>query len=177
MGMKKQASWVYPEEKNGRSFWLKEFEDIKIHIDVININSFKTVQVDLTGWITMCKDFQLHEIERNIFYQKYAIKQLIRNWNQPLFKKESIILVDTRLAQTKKEHQFFSVEITHYVRPQMEYDKQTIINIIEPFYHNMIEDVFINQNILFKITRSEVMDKRKDVMKENKLRKYEENNR
>ena len=174
MGMKKQPSWRYPDEKNARGFWLKEFENIKIKIDVPNILTFKTVQVELNGWIEMDTDYEPYEVERQIFYQKYSIKQLIRNWKQPLFKKESIIVVDTRLIPTRKSYQFYSMEVTHYVQPKMVYDKETIIHLLQPFYHNLIEDVFICNNILFKITRSSVMDNRKNVAKENKRKKLEQ---
>ena len=174
MGKKKQDSWIYPLHKTGRSFSIREFENIKIKIDVPDINTFKTVQVELNGWIEMDTDYEPYEVERQIFYQKYSIKQLIRNWKQPLFKKESIIIVDTRLIPTRKSYQFYSMEVTHYVQPKMVYDKETIIHLLQPFYHNLIEDVFICNNILFKITRSSIMDNRKNVAKENKRKKLEQ---
>ena len=167
--------WHYPEDKVGKCFWMEQYKDTKQHVTIINTESLKTIQVTLTCWITLDNDVSQHELEMQMFYIKYNTKQLLRNWVNPYFRKESIISIDTMMnAKTKREYQYFSIDIVHYVKPNMLYDKMTISQLLTPIYQEIVDNILIENNHCFQITRSKKMDGRAAVAKENKLRKIEQ---
>lgn len=162
--------WQYPKDKVGRDWWLKEYNDIKIQCIVINTTTIKSVQLNLTGWISVLPDVKQEEINRKIFAIKYQLKQKTRSWNNLYFQKELITDIDTTSnVNSRKAYQFYSMEITHFVKPQMIFDKLTISMLLQSFYQEVIDEILIENNDVFKITRSARMDARTAVAKQNKL--------
>ena len=162
--------WQYPKDKVGRSWWLNEYQNIRMQCVVINTITIKTVQLNLTGWISVLPDVNQEEINRKIFNIKYQLKQKTRNWKNPYFQPELITDIDTTSnVNSRKEYQFFSMEITHFVRPQMIFDKLTIQMLLQNYYQEVIDEILIENNNVFKITRSARMDLRSTIAKQNKL--------
>lgn len=151
----RKTNWIYPDQKLARTYSLPKYMNVRQQVHIPNVKRFFTVQTDLTMWITLT-DVNQHELDRTIGILKKNIKDLVRNTNWSFFKKESIVDIQTGRI-TKRNYQYLTVEITNFVIDNLEYDKQNIIAITQPFYKDVIDNYLMKTSawtIIKKIKRN-----------------------
>lgn len=158
---KTPAHWQYPANKLGKGFWMEEYENLKLHCDVPNADRFNTVQMEVTGWLSINPEAEQHDLDKMTSKIKKRIKDKIRDWKQQFFLPSAIVIFETgSITYQRRDYQFFTVEVTHFVKPKMTYDKQTLIRLLYPFYIEIIDNYIIDDNDIFKIVRNHKMDNR-----------------
>jgi len=134
----KKTNWIYPCQKLAKTFWLPRYQNVQQQIHIANIRRFFTVQTTLSMWITI-NDVNQHELDKTTAILKKRIKDKIRNTGLAFFKKESIVDVHTGKI-TRRNYQYLTVEITHFVTTGMIYDKENVVAITQPFYLDVIDN-------------------------------------
>jgi hypothetical protein len=161
-----RKDWFYPDEKLGRGFWLEEYNMLKIFCYVPNVHKYNSVQVELTGWISMFPEVEQHELDTKISIIKKRVRNKVRTWEQNYFRKECIAAITTAvLSTTRRDYQYFNFDLTYFVNPQMIFDKPTVSRLIEPQIHQIIDEIFIEGNDVFFLVRNEKMQARAEKIK------------
>ena len=157
--------------RNGKVIEVQDYLDWKINIEIPSSTCFKTVQMDIRGWIKLNDpEITQHQWDNILFPIQKKIKQEIRMNNIPGFFRDAIVIVDSgKMHAIKREAQYLKIDICLFVKDCL-YDKQTIKIIMETFIHTII-DKHLKTNSNFEITINEVMAGRVDKIREAHARK------
>ena len=152
--------------RNGKLIYLDDYEGWKIDIEIPNALSFKTVQLDIRGWIKLTdNDINQHQWDNVLFPLQKKIKQEIRMMKIPGFHSDSIVLVASgKMHSVKLDYQFLKTDICLYVK-DCPYDRLSIRKLIETFTQTII-DKYLNTNDNFKVTVNERMEGRINKIRE-----------
>jgi hypothetical protein len=157
----------YHRDKIGKGFNLERYNDISVSAYVPNYHTFKSVQIRLTFWIKIVEGTTEYEFSRMQSIIKKRIRNNIRDWQQPMFLKESIVAFNVGNADNiAAEFQYFLVDIVLYVKPSMEFHSTSIRMLVEPFIQAIIDEHFYSQEDLFSIHRNLKMENRNKKVRE-----------
>jgi hypothetical protein len=150
-------------DKLGKGFHLGKYNDVEINISIPNFHTFKTIQVDLTCWIKPIDDINAHEFEISQAILKKRIKEFIRNVRIPILQKESIVCIKCGVIDNKlSELKYLSTDIVLYVKQPAEFNKNTVLSLVNPIAHEIIEK-FLPDQQTFEITRNLKMEARSKI--------------
>jgi len=171
---KRKKEYIYSKTRNGKDFNLKPYNNMKIRIDIPNVDRYYSIQSTMTCWITIQPDVQQKELDNYLFLLRKRIRNKIREWQQEYFRQESIVIIDTAdLPITRRTQcQYLTIEITHFIMDKMIYNKNEIQNLLWPFLKEII-DVHLCIDDVFTIIRNKKMEARKNIIARNRNERRE----
>lgn len=131
-------------DKKGKNLRKRQMGLVEVAVYTPNVNTFKTTQMRLSGWVTPNPDATQEDYDRVMGSTKFRLKRMVRDWSEShrFFQPESIVDLDTSDVipkSRKRQYQFFKVDIVLFVRDDLEYDKYFVTVTTEDIAERAIE--------------------------------------
>jgi hypothetical protein len=128
--------------KTGKYIPLGMYNNVKIGYGTVDYKNLKTIYLKFNSWLQPELDSD-HNL--TISKSRRKIKEIIYNFENKFFKKQSIVDLDLRTKGIKLDKRsFMNLEVTLYVNYQLDIKskeiKFTIKNIIEQIIDQALED-------------------------------------
>jgi hypothetical protein len=160
MGRKRTRPIAKPD-KVGRNFYLDKYENCNIGIYVPNFTRYLTAQLRITCWVTLTEGTGEYELSHNVSKVKKRIRDFVRDWKNPLFRRECIVSFKTGDGDhSSGDYQYLMIDIVLYTNEDSIFDRVTLHKLVEPFAHMLIDEYIPNQEAFF-ITHNPNRDKKR----------------
>lgn len=157
----KERRKAAPKDHFGKNIPIDEYQDMKVELYIPHCVRFNTIQISILGWIKLNPDITSNKLDFILYLIERKIKDKIRFWNNPFFRKESIVTFKTAdfSKSNTKSTQYLDCDVVLFVMPGMIFDRLSIKAMMEPFVYNIIDDYLLTSDY-FEVTRNANIDNR-----------------
>ena len=132
--------------KSGKYIPLGTYNDVKIGYGTVDSKNLKTIYLKLNSWLQPENDEDNYEMV--IHQTRRKIKELIYQFDNPYFKKQSIVDLDVRTKGIKLEKRsFMNLEITLYVDNFFDVKDKSIKEMIKNIHTDILDNGLNNKNL------------------------------
>ena len=123
-------------DKLGKRIKKQDIGMCKFEVFVPNVQTFKSVQIRLSGWVVPLPDASQRDYDKVISSTKFRLKRMVREWSESygFYQPLCIVELDTSdVVRKKRDRSFFKLDIVLYTRDDLNYDKY--------FIHTTTDDI------------------------------------
>ena len=132
--------------KVGKYIPLGTYNDVKIGYGTVDFKNLKTIYLKLNSWVQPSNETD--DYEQIISKTRRKLKEIVYNYNSPLFKKQSIVDLDIRTKGIKLDKRsFMNLEVTLYVNEQFDVKSKNIKLLLKDLIISIVEDGLIDKNL------------------------------
>jgi len=126
--------------KKGKTSQLNLFKDAKCYYGTVDSVNLKTIYVVLQTWVEPIKEFDNWDRSTGLLerYIKHSLLEVVDN---NYFEKHNIVDLDLRSSGIKKgKRSFMNLEITLYLKNQMDFKSMIIRNSVKNIISSVYQD-------------------------------------
>jgi len=133
-----------PKDKNGKRITMKDIHNVKNDIYVADFRTFKSIQIDMGGWIHLDPELDQHELNRILSRAikniKYRLSNMARRTGK--YHLSNIVIIDTgdiNYSRKARNYQYLNIYVTLFNKTDI-YDKMKIRATFQPIIQEIIEN-------------------------------------
>ena len=138
--------------KKGKFITIGVYNNVKLGYGTVDFKNLKTIYLKLNSWVQPSNETD--DYEQIISKTRRKLKEIVYNYNSPLFKKQSIVDLDIRTKGIKIDKKsFMNLEITLYVNQQFDIKSKDVKLMCKDLV-KMFVDNGLNDKKLFNFHKS-----------------------
>lgn len=139
------------KDRQTRVLKLPTIDKVGNKIIIPNIETFKTTQIHLCGWIRMNPELEQYEADHILLKTRRNIKYRMANFAKRTgkYQQENIVIIETGTVNRQKKqrnYQFVNIDLTLYNKSNI-YDKANVKASISPLIRDIIQNDLIDTDV------------------------------